>query len=209
MRMKNFYDTAKATVMAANDEPVLMKDIIEAARSASEVFFRSGRKRIPAMDVNDLSQETFYRAMKGITRYDSRRASLKTWVSRIALYYLIDFERREKRRTVWSDAFASLKTEEVEDDTSPLLAAYWGEAYEADRELLTEEALGRIEAAFAKLCESRRMVVKLAGEGFKVREIAMITGWNPSKVSVLLHRGRNDLEGYLGRDTLQDYGIAA
>ena len=87
MRMKNFYDTAKATVMAANDEPVLMKDIIEAARSASEVFFRSGRKRIPAMDVNDLSQETFYRAMKGIARFDSRRASLKTWVSRIAEFF--------------------------------------------------------------------------------------------------------------------------
>ena len=52
------------------------------------------------------------------------------------------------------------------------------------------------------------MVLKLAGEGFRPSEIAMISGWDANKVSVLLCRGRKDLAGLLD-GTLKEMGIEA
>ena len=206
--MKNFYDHTNATLKTNNDETVIAQDIIDAARTSSEVFFRQYSNRIPTLDVDDLFSETVCRAISGIGNFDSRKASLKTWVSRIALHYLFDYQTREKKRTALFESFTGVD-EEGDEYVSPLIAGYRGDEYEADRDLITAEALNEIEGAFSKMIESRRVVVKLFGEGYKVREICKITGWTPSKVSALLNRGKSDFRGNLGKETLQDYGFAA
>lgn len=205
--MKNFYDNTNATYMTEKGEIILGQDIIDAAATAAEILYRKNRKRVPTLEMSDLFSETVCRAIAGIRRFDSDRACLKTWVSRIALNYLIDFEGREKRRTSLFCSSSEVD-ERGEDYVSPQIAGYRGDEFEADRDLRTKETLDEIDGSVAKQPESRRMVLKLAADGFKPREIAEITGWDANKVSVLLCRGRKALARSLS-GTLKEMGIAA
>ncbi|MBR3064537.1 MAG: RNA polymerase sigma factor [Bacteroidales bacterium] len=205
--MKNFYDNTNATYKTTNDESVRSQDVINAARTAAEVLYRTSKRHFPTLELDDLFNETVCRSLEGIHRFDSRKASLKTLVSRIALHYLIDFQRREKKRTAMFDSF-TWEDKDGQEYVSAQIAGYRGDEFETDRDLRMKETLDEIDGAFAKLCGSRGMVLRLAGEGFKPREIAEITGWDANKVSVLLCRGRKDLAGQLG-GTLREMGIAA
>ena len=205
--MKNFYDNTNATYKTINDEIVRSQDVIDAARTSAEVLYRKSKRHYPTLELDDLFNETVCRSLEGIHRFDSRKASLKTLVSRIALHYLIDFQRRENKRTSMFDSFTR-EGKDGKEYVSAQIEAYRGDEFEADRDLRRKETLDEIDGAFAKLCESRGMVLRLAGEGFKPREIAEITGWDANKVSVLLCRGRKDLAGLLD-GTLKEMGIAA
>lgn len=205
--MKNFYDNTNATYKTTNDEIVRAQDVIDAARTSAEVLYRQSKRHFSTLELNDLFHETVCRTLEGIHRFDSRKASLKTLVSRIALHYLIDFQRREQKRTAMFDSFTRVGKDGKEYVPAEI-EGYRGDEFEADRDLRMKETLDEIDGAFAKLCESRGMVLRLAGEGFKPREIAEITGWDANKVSVLLCRGRKDLAGQLG-GTLREMGIAA
>lgn len=53
--------------------------------------------RLPDRDTTeDLTQLTFERALRAWARYDSRRASVQTWLLAIARHALIDYERRPR-----------------------------------------------------------------------------------------------------------------
>ena len=182
--MKNFYDNTNATYKTINDEIVRSQDVIDAARTSAEVLYRKSKRHYPTLELDDLFNETVCRSLEGI-----------------------DFQRRENKRTSMFDSFTR-EGKDGKEYVSAQIEAYRGDEFEADRDLRRKETLDEIDGAFAKLCESRGMVLRLAGEGFKPREIADITGWDANKVSVLLCRGRKDLAGLLD-GTLKEMGIAA
>lgn len=206
--MKNFYDNSNAQFITNNDETVLAQDLINACRTSAEVLFHQNRKTLRMLDLEDFFQDVYVKAQSGIARFDSRKASLKTWVSTIARHCLIDFIDHERRRTSLFEPFTATD-EDGDDYVAPQIAGYRGDEFEADRDLQTAEAISIIDDARSKLCGSRRQVVDLMEEGYKPREIAKITGWTPEKVYGARCWARKDLVGLLGREFLQENGIAA
>lgn len=206
--MKNFFDSTNAKYLTLNDETVIGQDLINACRTSAEVFFHRCRKSLPMLDLEDYFQDVFCKALSGITRFDSRKASLKTWVSKIAWNCLMDYVDSAKRRASLFSPFTKTD-EDGDEDVAPQIAGYRGDEFEADRNLLMKEAIDNVERACSKLCESRRLVVDLTKEGYKPREIAMITGWTPEKVYGALCWGRTHLVKNLEREFLQENGIAA
>ena len=200
--------TTNALYHTANDETVTLRELIDVCSTSAEVIFHSFRKSVPTLELDDLSQEVVYRALNGIAGFDTRKASLKTWVSCIARNYVLDFSARERRRPyVVTDLV--LTNRDGEEFLLPGIDEYRCDAFEADYDLLNAEALDEIEEAIGGLSEDRRRAVELTREGNKPREIAKITGWPSDKVYRLLSRGRHDLAERLDSETLQKYGIAA
>lgn len=66
------------------------------SRYGQMIFAMIARQVTDTMDAEELTQDTFMRAFSNISRYDSRRASLGTWLSRIAYHLTLDFLKRRQ-----------------------------------------------------------------------------------------------------------------
>lgn len=55
----------------------------------------------------DLTQETFIKANYSLSNYDSKRASVRTWLHRIAYHLCIDYLRKKKRQSWYQRIFHS------------------------------------------------------------------------------------------------------
>ena len=78
--MKNIYDYSNAQFITNNDETVFAQDLINACRTSAEALFHQNRKSLRRLDLEDFFQDVYVKAQSGIARFDSRKASLKTWV---------------------------------------------------------------------------------------------------------------------------------
>ena len=89
------------------------KEIIEAVKSGGskgqslmvsrygqQVFAMIVRQVGDAMDAEELTQDTFLRAFSHISSYDPSRASLGTWLCRIAYRLTLDFLKRRRPQIV-------------------------------------------------------------------------------------------------------------
>jgi RNA polymerase sigma-70 factor (ECF subfamily) len=85
------------------------KDIVEAVRRgrregqtemvgryAQRIFAMVVRQVPDVMDAQELTQDTFMRAFDHIDSYDPQRASLSTWLCRIAYRLTLDFLKRRR-----------------------------------------------------------------------------------------------------------------
>lgn len=66
------------------------------SRYAERVFAMIARQVPGVMDAEELAQDTFLRAFDSINSYDPRRASLSTWLCRIAYRLTLDFLKRRQ-----------------------------------------------------------------------------------------------------------------
>ena len=66
-----------------------------------QVFAMIARQVGNAMDAEELTQDTFLRAFSHIASYDLKRASLATWLSRIAYRLTLDFLKRQRPLIVY------------------------------------------------------------------------------------------------------------
>jgi RNA polymerase sigma-70 factor (ECF subfamily) len=94
-------------------------------------------------DVNtadDLTQETFTRALGAWGRFDERRGSARTWLCQIARSTALDHFRSEQRRRKREEAYAATEPTSDERDPfaslSPPLRAALKELSAADREVI-------------------------------------------------------------------------
>ena len=129
-------------------------------------------------DAEDLTQVTFERALKAWHRFDSRRASVGTWLMAIAKNALIDHFRREPgQRTVYLDG-------ERWEGREPSIGG-------PEERLGTEPALL---AALATLSDREREVLALRfGGDLGGREIAELLGLSLSNVQQILSRSLRKL----------------
>ena len=65
-------------------------------RYAQRVFAMIVRQVPDVMDAQELTQDTFLRAFSHIDSYDPKRASLSTWLCRIAYRLTLDFLKRRR-----------------------------------------------------------------------------------------------------------------
>jgi RNA polymerase sigma-70 factor, ECF subfamily len=113
-------------------------------------------------DAEDVMQEAFVYAFKNLSRYDSKRASFKTWLYTIALSRC----RNNYRRQGWLRFCTLLSVD---------LPAPRSETPEA--QLVQEDARAAVESALLMLTPRLREAVVLRyGHSLTYREIAEITG---------------------------------
>lgn len=122
----------------------------------------------------DLSGETFEKALRLWSRFDPRRGSARTWLLNIARTSALDWFRAERRRRRREEAVAP--TERVEaafvEGLSPAL----------------EQALRSLSAAEREVI-ALRVLLDLDGE-----ETARVLGASPTAVSTRLSRALKKLE---------------
>lgn len=145
-------------------------------------------------EAEDVMQETFLNAFKGIDRFDGR-AELRTWLYRIA--YNAAMMRLRRRQPEFVSVDAAL---EAEDGTPvPQQLFDWSRIPERDFE--KAELRAEMEKAIRELPEKLRAVFVMRElEGLSTEETAQALGMKIEAVKTRMHRARLQL-----RERLSDY----
>lgn len=118
-------------------------------RYAQEVFAMIIRQVSNEQDAEELTQDTFLRAFSHIGSYDPGRASLSTWLCRIAYRLTLDFLKRRRPFVVSME-----DTEVWQTDISD-------EQLEAELSTGNEERIQRLEMLIDDLPPDERMLLML------------------------------------------------
>lgn len=125
----------------------------------------------------DLTGDTFERALRLWSRYDARRASVRTWLCQVARTTALDHFRAEKRRRRREEGYALRDLSTVADEP------------------LVEGLSPELERALAKLSPAEREVIALRVllelDG---PEAARVLGISPTACSTRLSRALKRLE---------------
>ena len=129
----------------------------------------------------ELTQDTFIKLFETIDRYDPKRASLSTWLCRIAYRLAIDeLRRRHNDPLYYAEDLESIDTDENADFEMDSL----------DREMM----LTQLEVAVRELTvEEQNLLAIFYYEHRSIREMAFIVGAKESTVKMRLHRIRKKL----------------
>ena len=129
----------------------------------------------------ELTQDTFIKLFETIDRYDPKRASLSTWLCRIAYRLAIDeLRRRHNDPLYYAEDLEAIDTDENADFEMDSL----------DREMM----LTQLEVAVRELTvEEQNLLAMFYYEHRSIREIVFIVGAKESTVKMRLHRIRKKL----------------
>jgi len=147
-------------------------------------------------DAEDILQETFLKAQRGLKNFDGR-SSLSTWLYRIATNEALMVLRRKKPDVVSTDEPA--ETEEGEQE--PVQIVDWGHLPE--NELMSAEAQHYLDEAIDRLSPSLKAVFVLRDlQGLSTQETGEVLNLSETAVKTRLSRARlrlrEDLSGYFG-----------
>ncbi len=118
-------------------------------RYGQEVFAMIARLTSDAMDAEELTQDTFLRAFSHIDSYDPQRASLGTWLCRIAYRLTLDFLKRRRPMIVSIE------------DTKVWQTDISDEQLEAELSTGREERIQRLEQLMDDLPPDERLLLTL------------------------------------------------
>lgn len=137
---------------------------------------------------DDIVSDTFLKAFKSLSSFDSKKASFSTWLSRIAMRTLTDYYRWQGHRqgnVEWDDVLSPAAPEHEEPEKQYLAA-------EGRKDLLL---------ALDKLSERERQIIEMKFWGdMSNKEIAETLELSASNVGVILHRAIGQLKKILGRE---------
>src|SRR5512146_3396657 len=155
------------------------------------LLFRMVRDRELA---EDLSQETFVKALNAIESYRPE-FKFSSWIFKIANNAAIDHLRRRELDTLSLDGSPHAQTAEEMHAT----ALQIGGREESPLDAVASRALGsQSERAIARLRPEYRACILLRHvEGHSYEEIAQILDLPLGTVKTYIHRGRNELRVYL------------
>ena len=151
-------------------------------RYAERVFAMIVRQVTDVMDAQELTQDTFMRAFDHIDSYDPHKASLSTWLCRIAYRLTLDFLKR-RRPVIVSIEDTKVWQTDISDD-----------AIEAELSTGREERIEQLQEAIDELPDDERMLLTLYYfEDRPLTEIAYITGIEAKPLANRLYRTRKKL----------------
>ena len=151
-------------------------------RYAQEVFAMIIRQVSNEQDAEELTQDTFLRAFSHIGTFDPERASLATWLCRIAYRLTLDFLKRRRPFVV------SMEDSEVwQTDISD-------EQLEAELSTGNEERIQKLEMLIDDLPPDERMLLMLHYfENRSLDECSFIMDATPHALANRLYRIRKKL----------------
>ena len=118
-------------------------------RYGQEVFAMIVRQATDVMDAQELTQDTFLRAFDHIDSYDPHKASLSTWLCRIAYRLTLDFLKRRRPMIVPIEDSQVWQTD-ISD-----------EQLEAELSTGREERIQRLEQLMDDLLPDERLLLTL------------------------------------------------
>jgi RNA polymerase sigma-70 factor (ECF subfamily) len=129
-------------------------------------------------DAEEVYQDVFVKALRGIEGYNPRQASLATWLGRIAYHESLNFVRGKKPDIVYmDDSELGIDTLEAPDDAPP-----------------DEQTIRQLEQALAMLPSHEQAIVSMFYyDNMSLADIAFVTGSIPSTVGSQLSRIRKKL----------------
>ena len=129
-------------------------------------------------DAEEVYQDVFVKALRGIEGYNPRQASLATWLGRIAYHESLNFVRGKKPDIVYmDDSELGIDTLEAPDDAPP-----------------DEQTIRQLEQALAMLPSHEQAIVSMFYyDNQSLADIAYVTGSIPSTVVSQLSRIRKKL----------------
>jgi RNA polymerase sigma-70 factor (ECF subfamily) len=151
------------------------------------------------LDAEDVLQETFLKAYRGIKSFDGR-SKISTWLFRIATNEALMVIRRKHPETVSIDE--PIETEDGEQE--PIQIVDW--CCLPEEELLSEETKERLDAAVQRLPEKLKVVFLLRDiNDLSTHETAEILGLSDTAVKTRLSRARlrlrEELSAYFSEKT--------
>ena len=150
---------------------------------AERVFAMVVRQVPNVMDAQELTQDAFLRAFSHIDRYEPHKASLSTWLCRIAYRLTLDFLKRRRPVIVAMEDNTEDSDEEVDLSTG------------------REERIERLQELMDELPDDERMLLTLYYfEDRPLTEIAYITGIDAKALANRLYRTRKKLYKILQED---------
>jgi len=151
-------------------------------RYGQPVFALIVRLVTDTMDAEELTQDTFLKAFSNIDKYDPHRASLSTWICRIAYRLTLDFLKRCRPLII------SLEDSEVwQTDISD-------EQLEAELSTGNEERIQKLESLIDDLPPDERLLLTLHYfENHSLDECSFIMDATPHALANRLYRIRKKL----------------
>jgi RNA polymerase sigma-70 factor (ECF subfamily) len=184
-------DTALVQRAQANDRAAFNEIVL---RYKSKVYNYIFRMVHSVLDAEDLTQETFVRAYLSIRSFQSR-ASLNTWLFRIATNLCIDYSRKNRKNQALTSSL-SQENDGMDEDTEREIPDL---AFDPQRLLLNKELGVILNKALGELPEKLRTVVLLFDiEGLPYDEIASVVGCPLGTVKSRLFNARNALREKIG-----------
>lgn len=156
-------------------EPGLFGEVYElfAQKIYAFIFYKTFHRET----AEDLTSQTFMRALEKINSFDSRKGTFNSWIYAIARNAVIDFYRTKKNAKNIDDVF------DLASDT------------DISAEFDSQEEFVEIHAALGKISPRQREIILLRiWEGFKFREIAEILGKSEAAVKMDFARGLKSLK---------------
>lgn len=148
------------------------------SRYAERVFAMIARQVPDMMDAQELTQDTFLRAFSHIDSYAPHKASLSTWLCRIAYRLTLDYLRRRRPVIVAMEDNTDISDEELEAELSTG----------------REERIEQLMEVIDELPDDERMLLTLYYfEDRPLAEITYITGIEPAALANRLYRTRKKL----------------
>ena len=177
MRIKRQVQARETEPVARGMESRLPPDFEDWFREHRPAVYRYVRFRLATREAaEDVTSEVFIKALRALHRYDSGRASPRTWLLRIARNAVTDHLRSLKRR---SSLHVSL-------DRIPDLVA---DVPNQEERLLREERLSMILNANRCLRPADQEILSLRyGAGLNNQEIAEALNISGNAVAVRVHR---------------------
>ena len=128
-------------------------------------------------DAEEVYQDVFVKALRGIGGYNPRQASLATWLNRIAYHESLNFVRGKKPNIIYID----------DGDVGNLMEA-------PDEAPQDEQTIRQLEQALAQLPPNEQAVVSMFYyDNMSLADMAYVTGSNPSTLGSQLSRIRKKL----------------
>jgi len=151
---------------------------------SAKIYRLATRMLNQQQDAEDVLQETFLKAYRGLKSFDGR-SKISTWLFRIATNEALMVLRRKHPEFVSIDE--PVETEEGEQE--PVQIVDW--CCLPEHELLSEEARQRLDEAVQKLPESLRVVFVLRDiNDLSTLETAEVLGLSETAVKTRLSRAR-------------------
>jgi RNA polymerase sigma-70 factor (ECF subfamily) len=187
------HSDAAAVALARDGDSEAFRALVE--RHSRAVFRLAHRMTGNASDAEDVVQETFLKAYRQLSRFESR-ANFGTWVHRIAVNCSIDLIRARPHREAGHDA-TDLEQLGAADTAEPGLPS-------PERLMLSAEVQGRISDAMTALSKMERAAFVLRHfEGQSIDEISRTLGLktNATKHSIFraVKKMRQALEPFVAQ----------
>ena len=197
--------------------------IISTANVAVSVHVNSFTAKLPNKyfftkeDIEDLAGEVIYKACRSFDRFDSKKSSLKTWVSRIALNCVKDaLDYRMKRIGLSEPMFSESSKDDEEynkaetsDPKKGFDTSVWDlvSEYSADKDInqkeFEEEVMGKVGTLSDK---NQKFFSMLFDEELTPKEMAEREGCTANAAAKRIWDIRQALKAFLS-ETAREFGL--